>query len=31
MGSPAGLTLGAVVVGVVISWLTRRSGSRDKE
>ena len=31
MGSPAGLALGAVVAGVVISWLRRRSGSRDKE
>jgi hypothetical protein len=31
MGSPAGLALGAVAVGVVISWLTRRSGSRDKK
>jgi hypothetical protein len=29
MGSPAGLALGTVVAGLLISWLRRRSGSRD--
>ncbi len=31
MGSPAGWALGAVFAGLLISWLRRRSGSRDDE
>ena len=31
MGSPAGLALGTVVAGLLISWLRRRSRSKDLE
>ena len=31
MGSPAGLALGTVVAGLVISWFRRRSRSRDSK